>query len=186
MRFSSCIEPISCDEAFIDITGLGDPEDLARTIRSEIQTATQCTASAGIGPNKLLAKIATTQAKPNGQRRIQSTDAIQILTGMDVGDIPGAVIHTDAFKVSSRHRLVTPWSTEGDGNRKCFPAAFHVQGSACSGVWRENRQDCLGFCARNRSCPSSTTQSTNCTEWLGLTHNRCANLSVPSAIGEFG
>jgi len=89
MQHSSCIEPVSCDEAFLDVTGLGDGEEIAKAIRTKIQEATRCTASAGIGPNKLMAKIATTKAKPNGQGRIRSADALGILAEMLIGELPG-------------------------------------------------------------------------------------------------
>lgn len=89
MKFSSRIEPISCDEAFLDVTGLGDPEALASLMRSEIETTTGCAASAGIGPNKLVARIATRFAKPNGQRQIALDDVAQILAEMDIHEIPG-------------------------------------------------------------------------------------------------
>jgi DNA repair protein REV1 len=66
LKYTQAVQPVSCDEAFLDITGLGDPETIAASIRNDIFKATQCTASAGIGPNILLARIATRKAKPNG------------------------------------------------------------------------------------------------------------------------
>lgn len=66
LKYTQAVQPVSCDEAFLDITGLGDPEAIAASIRNDIFKATQCTASAGIGPNILLARIATRKAKPNG------------------------------------------------------------------------------------------------------------------------
>lgn len=59
MRYSACVQPISCDEAFVDLTGLGDPEAVAAAVRADIRAATQCSASAGIGPNMLVARLAT-------------------------------------------------------------------------------------------------------------------------------
>ena len=47
IRHSACVQPLSCDEAYLDVTGLGDPEQLAAQIRAEIAATTQCTASAG-------------------------------------------------------------------------------------------------------------------------------------------
>ncbi len=49
LRYSSCVQPLSCDEAYLDVTGLGDPEALAARIRAEVAAATGCTASAGGG-----------------------------------------------------------------------------------------------------------------------------------------
>ena len=49
VRYTSCVQPLSCDEALLDVTGLtgGDPEIMARAMRAEIERATGCTASAG-------------------------------------------------------------------------------------------------------------------------------------------
>ena len=70
METSSSVQPISCDEAFMDITGLGDPDRVVRQLRDKIVAATGINASAGIGPNMLLARLATKRAKPNGQFNI--------------------------------------------------------------------------------------------------------------------
>jgi DNA repair protein REV1 len=75
MSKTSCVQPLSCDEAFLDVTGLGDPEAVARELRAHILSQTGCTASAGIGPNMLLARLATKKAKPNGQSLI---NAVQV------------------------------------------------------------------------------------------------------------
>lgn len=63
---------MSCDEAFLDLTySYGkDPELLASLIRREIFETTGCTASAGIAGNMLMARLATRNAKPNGQFHI--------------------------------------------------------------------------------------------------------------------
>jgi DNA polymerase IV len=67
-RFTSLIEPLSLDEAFLDVSNHGgDPEALAYLIRQLIFQQTRLTASAGIAPNKMLAKIASDIKKPDGQ-----------------------------------------------------------------------------------------------------------------------
>lgn len=70
LKATACVQPVSCDEAYLDVTGLGDPEDVATSIRQQILEATGCTASAGIGPSMLIARLATKKGKPNGQYRI--------------------------------------------------------------------------------------------------------------------
>lgn len=72
------MQALSCDEAFLDITGCcnNDPEQVAMNIRKEIAETTQCTASAGIACNLLLARLATKSAKPNGQYYIPSEKVI--------------------------------------------------------------------------------------------------------------
>lgn len=70
LKCTPAVQPVSCDEAFLDVTGRGDPEALAAELRAAIFDSTGCTASAGISHNILLAKLATTSAKPNGQFRL--------------------------------------------------------------------------------------------------------------------
>ena len=72
LQATACVQPVSCDEAYLDVTGLGDPSEVATSIRQQILEATGCTASAGIGPCMLVARLATKKGKPNGQFRIQS------------------------------------------------------------------------------------------------------------------
>ncbi len=69
-EFSPLVEPLSLDEAFLDVTGtehlLGPPLDVARRIKTRIREATQLTASVGVASNKFLAKIASDFKKPDG------------------------------------------------------------------------------------------------------------------------
>ncbi|GFH09343.1 uncharacterized protein HaLaN_04458, partial [Haematococcus lacustris] len=89
LRTSSAVQPLSCDEAYLDVTGLGDPELLAAALRRDIQANTHCTASAGIGPNILVARLATRRAKPNGQYRVTSTQVLPFLADLPLSDLPG-------------------------------------------------------------------------------------------------
>jgi nucleotidyltransferase/DNA polymerase involved in DNA repair len=57
MRTTSAVQPLSCDEAYLDVTGLGDPGGIAARLRAEIFEATGCAASTGIGPNPLIARL---------------------------------------------------------------------------------------------------------------------------------
>lgn len=70
-RYTDLIEPLSLDEAFLDVTedkqGIGSAIEIATRIRQAIQTELRLTASAGISINKFVAKIATDLKKPNGQ-----------------------------------------------------------------------------------------------------------------------
>ena len=66
--YTPLVEPLSLDEAYLDVTGLDRYAwDIAKEIRARIFTETRLTASAGIAPNKMLAKIASDWRKPNGQ-----------------------------------------------------------------------------------------------------------------------
>src|SRR5437667_10985942 len=67
-RFTSLLEPPSLDESSLDVSEHpGAPGPLAQVIRGTIFRKTKLTSSAGIGPNKLIAKIASEIHKPNGQ-----------------------------------------------------------------------------------------------------------------------
>lgn len=88
-EFSSAVQPVSCDEAFVDITGLGDPWDIAASVRKKINAQTGCCASAGIGPNMLLARIATSKAKPNGQHKLDVEACMKELASLEVEELPG-------------------------------------------------------------------------------------------------
>lgn len=69
-RYTPLVEGLSIDEAFLDVTGsrslFGDGEAIAKRIRTEIQAATQLTASAGVASSKFVAKVASDMNKPNG------------------------------------------------------------------------------------------------------------------------
>src|SRR6185295_214543 len=68
-RYTDLVEPLSIDEAFLDISGsiklFGQPDVIARSIKKEILDRTGLTASVGLAPNKFLAKIASDIRKPD-------------------------------------------------------------------------------------------------------------------------
>ena len=69
-KYTSLVEPIAFDEAFLDVSGcrrlFGDGLTIARKIKQDIQTETGLIASAGVAPNKFLAKVASDLEKPDG------------------------------------------------------------------------------------------------------------------------
>ena len=87
METSRTVQPISCDEAFMDITGLGHPDQIVRDLRARIVTATGINASAGIGPNMLLARLATKRAKPNGQFNINPSQVNKMVLVLNPCDM---------------------------------------------------------------------------------------------------
>jgi DNA polymerase-4 len=92
-RHTDLIEPLSLDEAYLDVTenktGLLTATRVARTIREQIREELHLTASAGVAPNKFLAKIASDWRKPDGLFVIQPEETETFLTPLPVGRIPG-------------------------------------------------------------------------------------------------
>jgi DNA polymerase-4 len=93
MRHSDLIEPLSLDEAYLDVTenktGLPTATLVARTIREQIREELNLTASAGVAPNKFLAKIASDWRKPDGLFVIQPEEVDSFLLSLPVGRLPG-------------------------------------------------------------------------------------------------
>ena len=89
-RFTSLVEPLSLDEAYLDVTAHpGAPGPLAQVIRGMIFRKTKLTASAGIGPNKLIAKIASDIKKPNGQFEVHPEEVPAFMRELPVGKLWG-------------------------------------------------------------------------------------------------
>ena len=89
-RFTSLIEPLSLDEAYLDVTEHpGAPGPLAQVIRGTIFRKTKLTSSAGIGPNKLIAKIASEINKPNGQFEVTPEQVPDFMENLPVRKIWG-------------------------------------------------------------------------------------------------
>jgi DNA polymerase IV len=92
-RQTDLIEPLSLDEAYLDVTqnktGLPTATQVARTIREQIRTELLLTASAGVAPNKFLAKIAADWKKPDGLFVIQPEEVDAFLLPLPVGRLPG-------------------------------------------------------------------------------------------------
>jgi DNA polymerase-4 len=92
-RHTDLIEPLSLDEAYLDVsenkTSLRTATLVARTIREQIRTELQLTASAGVAPNKFLAKIASDWKKPDGLFVIQPEEVGAFLLPLPVGRLPG-------------------------------------------------------------------------------------------------
>jgi DNA polymerase IV len=89
-RFTPLVEPLSLDEAYLDVTDHpGAPAPLAQVIRGLIFRKTKLTASAGIGPNKLIAKIASDLKKPNGQFEVKPADVPAFMKELPVRKLWG-------------------------------------------------------------------------------------------------
>lgn len=87
-RHTDLVEPLSLDEAYLDVThdkqGIGSATRIAQAIREAIQAETQLTASAGISYNKFIAKIASDQNKPDGMCVIRPAQGPDFVAGLPV------------------------------------------------------------------------------------------------------
>lgn len=89
-RFTELIEPLSLDEAYLDVSHLqSSGAAIAREIRAQIFEETGLTASAGISSNKLIAKIASDWHKPNGQKQVAEDEIPAFMAALPVGRIWG-------------------------------------------------------------------------------------------------
>lgn len=92
-RYTDKIEPLSLDEAYLDVTGSelfhGSAQLLAEKIRNEIFMETGLTASAGVSCNKFLAKVASDWNKPNGMFVVTPNDVAKFVSQLPVEKIPG-------------------------------------------------------------------------------------------------
>ena len=92
-KYTSLIEPLSLDEAYLDVTenlqNIASATEVAMCIREDIFQATGLTASAGVAPNKFLAKIASDWNKPNGICVIKPSQVQSFIQNLELKKIPG-------------------------------------------------------------------------------------------------
>ncbi|TVQ78670.1 MAG: DNA polymerase IV [Phycisphaeraceae bacterium] len=92
-RASPLVQPVSIDEAYLDVTGsirlLGDPPTIAERLRREIRAELGLTASVGVAPNKLVAKIASDLNKPDGLTVVPPERVHAVLDPLPIERIPG-------------------------------------------------------------------------------------------------
>jgi DNA polymerase-4 len=122
--YTSLVEPLSLDEAFLDVSTRPEPpRALADDIRQAITAQTGLTASIGIGPNKLLAKIASGLHKPDAVTEITLETAPQILR-----DLPATVLWGVGPKTGARLEATLGVRTVGDLERVPLPALQNLLG----------------------------------------------------------
>jgi nucleotidyltransferase/DNA polymerase involved in DNA repair len=92
-RFTNLVEPLSIDEAFLDVSGstalFGAPEQIARAIKKQISEATGLCASVGVAPNKFVAKIASDLKKPDGLVIVKQDEVEEFLQHLPISKLWG-------------------------------------------------------------------------------------------------
>jgi DNA polymerase-4 len=93
LSFTPLVEPLSLDEAFLDVAGatrlFGEPEEIGRKIRATVQREVGVTCSAGVAPTKFVAKIASDLCKPDGLLLVPAGGEVAFLEPLPVGRLWG-------------------------------------------------------------------------------------------------
>jgi DNA polymerase IV len=109
------VEPVSVDEAYLDLTGLekliGPPEKIGREIKRRILEATGLRVSVGIGPNRLIAKLASEHRKPDGLMVVSPDQVLDFLAPMPVANLRGVGRETQKIFVRLGIRTVAQLRT---------------------------------------------------------------------------
>jgi len=136
-RYTPQIEPLSLDEAFLDVGAsrslFGNAAALAQRIREEIRREVELTASAGIAEVKFVAKIASDFAKPNGQHVVPDGTAREFLRPLPISRLWGVGEKTE--EVLKRHGL----HTIGDVAEKELPWLAQRLGTSAQHFWELSR-----------------------------------------------
>jgi DNA polymerase-4 len=126
-RYTSVIQPLSLDEAYLDVTDSthcsGSATLIAKEIREAIHAELDLTASAGIAPNKFLAKIASDWNKPNGQFTVRPEDVEAFMPSLKIEKIWGV------GKVTAKKMHELGLHTCGDIQKKTLPELAQWFGS---------------------------------------------------------
>ncbi len=130
------VEPVSIDEAYLDLTGLekllGPPEAIGRQIRQRIREVTGLCASVGIGPNRLIAKLGSEHRKPDGLTVVYPDQVLDFLAPMPVASLRGLGRQTQrifsrlGIRTVAQLRAVPLRDLEQQLGRKAA-ANFHAQ-----------------------------------------------------------
>ncbi|WP_448569695.1 DNA polymerase IV [Thalassotalea ganghwensis] len=135
-RYTPIIEPLSLDEAYLDVTDCqlhnGSATLIAQQIRDEIHDVTGLTASAGIAPLKFVAKIASDLNKPNGQCTIAPNEVHEFLEGLSLNQIPGV------GKVTFERLKSRGFHTCGDVRRSDERTLINWFGKYGGVIWRRS------------------------------------------------
>lgn len=133
-RYTPEIEPLSLDEAFLDVTGVeqlfGSAEEIGLAIKREIYDELELIASVGVAPNKFLAKLASDLEKPNGFTVIDEDRILETLEPLPVSRLWGV------GKVTERKLLDAHISTFGDLQRLNLEQTQGLFGNLGEHFWK--------------------------------------------------
>jgi DNA polymerase-4 len=167
---SPVVEPVSIDEAFVDVTGLekllGKPEQIARITKQRIFEAVQLTASVGIGVNRLIAKLASDYRKPDGCTIVKPEQVLDFLGPMPVRNLRGIGIRTaERLEKLSLYRIADLWRCP----RELLIHNFGAKGADL--LYYQSRgtsSDIVGDTGPRKSISRETTFSEDIEDWAVL------------------
>jgi DNA polymerase-4 len=112
---STVVEKVSIDEAFLDISGLerliGSPRVIGQRTKAAIREAVGLTTSVGIGPNRLIAKLASDFRKPDGLTVVSADRVFAFLDPMPLSVLRGVGVKTCIQLTSLHYMLCKRWAT---------------------------------------------------------------------------
>jgi DNA polymerase-4 len=155
--FSPLVEPLSLDEAFLDVTGMEwlypEPAAIAAAIKKRIADELALIASAGVAPNKFLAKLASDWGKPDGLVVVQPEEVASFLRSMPIGRLWGVGEKTakrlQGLGINTIGQLA-------DADESILVRHFGQRRATCGG-WRGARM--IGRWSRNTNPNRSATRS---------------------------
>ena len=167
-RFTDIIEPLSLDEAFLDVTANtdfgGSATRLAETLRRYVRDELQITISAGIAPNKFLAKIASDWNKPDGQFTIAPAEVADFVATLPVeklfgvGSVTAARMHAAGLKTCTDLQQLELTELTRDYGK--FGGRLY---NLCRGI--DNRE--LSTARLRKSISVERTYATDVANWAG-------------------
>jgi DNA polymerase-4 len=132
-RYTPLVEPLSLDEAFLDVTGserlFGDGEAIGRAIQQSIAEELQLPCSVGVAPSKFIAKIASDLRKPRGLVVVRQDEVLAFLEPLPVTKIWGV------GKVAEKRLFAQGISTIGDARRRSLESLLATFGKHGRKLW---------------------------------------------------
>ncbi|QDV21999.1 DNA polymerase IV [Aureliella helgolandensis] len=190
-RYTPEVEPLSLDEAFLNVSGceqlFGTAEKIGRAIKESIWNELNLVASVGVAPNKFLAKLASDLEKPDGFTVIASDRILSTLAPLPISRLWGV------GKVTERRFATAQLSTFGDLQRLTVEQSRHLLGNAGEHFWGLARGIDKRRVVSDRQAKSISNETTfpvdiDCADvlqaWLlELTEQVCCRLRTHDQLG---
>ncbi len=179
---SPCVEMASIDEAYVDITGsqrlFGGDDAIARYVKESIRAETRLPSTVAIAPNKLVAKIASDEGKPDGYLRIDTERVRDFLRPLPFAKLPGAGPRTR--EILERLGIMTVGCL-ADVPVEVLIQAFGSMGYALQRAARGESTTPVQPCSRPKSISRETTFEEDLLDWerieriVAYLSERCAH-----------